>query len=118
MPVQRLPRYKMLLEDYIKHLGTGNRDEPSATAALDIIADVASSVNEAVRAAENLDLCLAFQRRVGMFFSSSFLLTVVCVFCYRDVLLGLYKKLIPRTCASDHSCICICIRARVYTSMW
>ena len=44
-PVQRLPQYKLLLEDYLKHLDTDSIDWVDASLALDIVSDAFDCAN-------------------------------------------------------------------------
>ncbi|XP_076813799.1 FYVE, RhoGEF and PH domain-containing protein 2-like [Clavelina lepadiformis] len=45
-PVQRIPRYKLLLEDYVKRLPGGATDKKDAETALALVADAAKHSNE------------------------------------------------------------------------
>lgn len=53
-PIQRIPRYRLLLEDIIKNTDPGHPDYSSTTSALETIKEVAVKVNEEVRKFENL----------------------------------------------------------------
>ena len=48
-PVQRLPQYKLLLEDYLKHLSTDSIDWDDTTLALKIVSDAAEHANNTVK---------------------------------------------------------------------
>ena len=48
-PVQRLPQYKLLLEDYLKHLDTDSIDWDDTTLALKIVSDAAEHANNTVK---------------------------------------------------------------------
>ena len=48
-PVQRLPQYKMLLEDYLKHLDAAGDDYDDTTTALRIVTEAAEHANETVK---------------------------------------------------------------------
>eukprot|EP00954_Amorphochlora_amoebiformis_P003396 263664-Amorphochlora_amoeboformis.AAC.1 len=48
MPIQRIPRYKMLLEEVIKNTEEGHESLPDLTKAVDAIAKVAKHINEEV----------------------------------------------------------------------
>eukprot|EP00041_Stephanoeca_diplocostata_P028296 m.797863 g.797863 ORF g.797863 m.797863 type:complete len:1192 (-) comp23348_c0_seq1:286-3861(-) len=54
-PIQRIPRYKLLLQEHLKNLPEGHPDIPMTEEALARIADVATDVNEGIRARENED---------------------------------------------------------------
>ncbi|XP_039625961.1 FYVE, RhoGEF and PH domain-containing protein 4-like isoform X2 [Polypterus senegalus] len=53
-PVQRIPRYEMLLKDYLKKLPQDSSDRKDAEKSLEIISTAASHSNTAIRKAENL----------------------------------------------------------------
>lgn len=53
-PVQRIPRYKMLLEDMYKHTPSDHPDYHSLNRALSLISDIASFVNETIRDHETM----------------------------------------------------------------
>lgn len=48
-PVQRIPRYKLLLEDYLKRLPEDSIDRLDATKALDLISKAANHSNETMK---------------------------------------------------------------------
>ncbi|XP_050413621.1 FYVE, RhoGEF and PH domain-containing protein 2 [Patella vulgata] len=51
-PIQRVPRYELLLKDYIKHLPEGSPDLLDAQVALDLVTKAASHANEAMKKIE------------------------------------------------------------------
>ncbi|ESO96250.1 hypothetical protein LOTGIDRAFT_144173 [Lottia gigantea] len=51
-PIQRVPRYELLLKDYIKHLPENSADLKDAQAALDLVTKAASHANEAMKKIE------------------------------------------------------------------
>lgn len=51
-PIQRVPRYRMLLEELLKHTPEDHADHPKCVSALDQIKHVATELNEAKRTAE------------------------------------------------------------------
>lgn len=53
MPVQRIPRYRLLLEQLLKYTPADHEDYPSVKQALDMICNMAEYNNEAIRAREN-----------------------------------------------------------------
>lgn len=53
MPVQRIPRYRLLLEQLLKYTPENHSDFPVVQSALDRICELASYNNEAIRAREN-----------------------------------------------------------------
>ncbi len=48
-PVQRLPQYKLLLEDYLKHLHPESIDFDDTTNALRIVSDAADHANDTIK---------------------------------------------------------------------
>ena len=48
-PVQRLPQYKLLLEDYLRHLHSDSKDFDDTTLALKIVSDAAEHANNTVK---------------------------------------------------------------------
>ena len=54
-PVQRIPRYRLLLEDLLKNTPEGHSDHDNITAALSNICSIAAENNEAIRQQEELD---------------------------------------------------------------
>jgi hypothetical protein len=53
MPVQRIPRYRLLLEQLLKYTPEDHLEHPFVKSALDKICNVAMFNNEAIRAREN-----------------------------------------------------------------
>ena len=51
-PIQRVPRYRMLLEELLKHTPEDHADHPKCVGALDQIKHIATELNEAKRTAE------------------------------------------------------------------
>ncbi|KAI8909604.1 Dbl homology domain-containing protein [Gorgonomyces haynaldii] len=49
MPVQRIPRYKLLLEDLLKHTASGHQDYTNIFKAFKMVSSVADFVNETIR---------------------------------------------------------------------
>ena len=47
-PVQRLPQYKLLLEDYLKHLDKDSEDFSDTRAALRIVSEVLKHANDVI----------------------------------------------------------------------
>lgn len=60
--VQRIPRYKLLVGDLLKHTPQGHRDHHDLQKAYSMIEQVASAINENVRQHEMVMLTLAIQR--------------------------------------------------------
>ncbi|GAM24874.1 hypothetical protein SAMD00019534_080490 [Acytostelium subglobosum LB1] len=67
MPIQRIPRYVMLLQDLVKFTNESHADYENLSVALKKMKDVAEYVNEKKREAENLIQVLKIQNNlVGM----------------------------------------------------
>ncbi|KAJ1921367.1 hypothetical protein H4219_000684 [Mycoemilia scoparia] len=65
LPVQRIPRYKMLLNDLLKHTPEGHPDCKSLENALNMISEVATFVNENIREHEMSLRILEIQRSLN-----------------------------------------------------
>jgi len=48
-PVQRVPRYRLLLEDYVKRLPKDSEDREKSEEALDLITKAATHSNETMK---------------------------------------------------------------------
>ncbi|CAK6960158.1 FYVE%2C RhoGEF and PH domain-containing protein 4a isoform X1 [Scomber scombrus] len=64
-PVQRVPRYEMLLKDYLKKLPQDDSDRRDAEKSLEIIATAATHSNSAIRKSDNLKKLLEIYEMVG-----------------------------------------------------
>ncbi|GAB1300042.1 FYVE, RhoGEF and PH domain-containing protein 4 [Apodemus speciosus] len=64
-PVQRIPRYEMLLKDYLKKLSPDSPDWDEAKKSLEIISTAASHSNSAIRKMENLKKLLEIYEMLG-----------------------------------------------------
>uniref|UniRef100_A0A8C7QQP8 FYVE, RhoGEF and PH domain containing 4a n=1 Tax=Oncorhynchus mykiss TaxID=8022 RepID=A0A8C7QQP8_ONCMY len=64
-PVQRVPRYEMLLKDYLKKLPQDDPDHRDAEKSLNIIAMAATHSNSAIRKSENLKKLLEIYEMLG-----------------------------------------------------
>lgn len=64
-PVQRVPRYEMLLKDYLKKLPENDPDRPDAQKSLDTIGMAATHSNSAIRKSENLKKLLEIYEMLG-----------------------------------------------------
>lgn len=62
MPIQRIPRYKLLLERVQQHTPLGHHDEKSIRDAVSGVSFAASLINETVRHQENLETVLKTQK--------------------------------------------------------
>jgi len=66
-PVQRLPQYRLLLEDYLKHLGPDSIDFDDTTQALRIVSEAAEHANDTVKKGDRFQRLLHLQSRLGEF---------------------------------------------------
>lgn len=64
MPIQRIPRYILLLEDFRKHTKEDHPDYESLGSAIELVKKVAQDVNEAIRIAENMNKLIVIQARL------------------------------------------------------
>ncbi|XP_034032954.1 FYVE, RhoGEF and PH domain-containing protein 4-like isoform X2 [Thalassophryne amazonica] len=64
-PVQRVPRYEMLLKDYLKKLPQDDPDRRDAEKSLEIIATAATHSNSAIRKTENLKKLIEIYEMLG-----------------------------------------------------
>ncbi|XP_036004989.1 FYVE, RhoGEF and PH domain-containing protein 4 isoform X2 [Fundulus heteroclitus] len=64
-PVQRVPRYELLLKDYLKKLPEDNPDYELANKSLEAISMAATHSNSAIQKAENLKRLLEIYEMVG-----------------------------------------------------
>ena len=67
-PVQRLPQYKLLLEDYLRHLPHDSLDFDDTTIALRIVSDAAEHANNTIRQGDKFRRMLQLQSRLGDYF--------------------------------------------------
>ncbi|KAM9754922.1 FYVE, RhoGEF and PH domain-containing protein 4a isoform 2-T2 [Menidia menidia] len=64
-PVQRVPRYEMLLKDYLKKLPQDDPDRRDAEKSLEIIGTAATHSNSAIRKSENLKKLMEIYEMLG-----------------------------------------------------
>ncbi|XP_045410003.1 FYVE, RhoGEF and PH domain-containing protein 4 isoform X2 [Lemur catta] len=64
-PVQRIPRYELLLKDYLRKLPSDSPDWNDAKKSLEIISTAASHSNSAIRKMENLKKLLEIYEMLG-----------------------------------------------------
>ncbi|RDD37688.1 FYVE, RhoGEF and PH domain-containing protein 6 [Trichoplax sp. H2] len=63
-PIQRIPRYRLLMEDYLKNLPADSEELPDAQSALASIIDAANKINENMKIGDNLKKILRVQERL------------------------------------------------------
>uniref|UniRef100_A0A3Q3LY69 FYVE, RhoGEF and PH domain containing 4a n=1 Tax=Labrus bergylta TaxID=56723 RepID=A0A3Q3LY69_9LABR len=64
-PVQRVPRYEMLLKDYLKKLPEDDPDRRDAEKSLEIISTAATHSNSAIRKSDNLKKLMEIYEMLG-----------------------------------------------------
>ncbi|KYR00698.1 pleckstrin (PH) domain-containing protein [Tieghemostelium lacteum] len=63
MPIQRIPRYKLLLKSLIDYTPIESPDYPTIMDALEKVSQVANHINESIREKQNSEKILSIQRR-------------------------------------------------------
>ncbi|GAM18228.1 hypothetical protein SAMD00019534_014030 [Acytostelium subglobosum LB1] len=63
MPVQRIPRYKMLLQNLVQCTPVESNDYKVLESALQSVSEVADHINETIRERQNTDKILSIQKR-------------------------------------------------------
>lgn len=64
-PVQRVPRYQLLLKDYLKKLPEDSIDRPDTEKALELVSTAASHANEAMKKIDKFKKLLEIQDMIG-----------------------------------------------------
>ncbi|KAJ1660931.1 hypothetical protein IWQ61_000192 [Dispira simplex] len=67
MPIQRLPRYRLLLADLVRHTTVDHPDYSLVTRALNVVHDVANFVNEMIRQHEMYSTMVSVQKSLHGF---------------------------------------------------
>lgn len=63
-PVQRIPQYRLLLQNYLHHLHVDSPDYEDTVAALEIMSQVADHANETMKQEDNLSKLITIQNRI------------------------------------------------------
>ena len=63
-PVQRIPQYRLLLDDYLKHLNPDSCDYLDTCNALQIVSQVAEHANNSMKSNENISKLLSIQNSI------------------------------------------------------
>jgi len=63
LPVQRIPRYKMLLQDVVKHTWETHPDFENLVKALKLVTDITEYINTGIAKADNVGKMLEIQQR-------------------------------------------------------
>lgn len=64
-PIQRIPQYRLLLEDYLKYLEPGSEDYEDTEKALQIVRNVADHANKSMKQGDHLCKLLQIQSKLG-----------------------------------------------------
>lgn len=65
MPVQRIPRYNLLLADLLRHTWEDHLDYANIAQALEVMRKVATHVNSSVNKANNMQMITSIQQSLG-----------------------------------------------------
>jgi FYVE/RhoGEF/PH domain-containing protein 5/6 len=63
-PVQRLPQYRLLLQDYLRHLNDTSDDYLDTINALNIVSQVAEHANNTMKFGDNVSKLLSIQNSI------------------------------------------------------
>jgi len=63
-PVQRLPQYRLLLQDYLRHLNEDSDDYLDTVNALNIVSQVAEHANNTMKLGDNVSKLLSIQNSI------------------------------------------------------
>jgi len=63
-PIQRIPSYRLLLIDYLKHLSSDSKDHEDVSNGLTIVSEVAKCINESMKEGDKFQIMLKLQARI------------------------------------------------------
>lgn len=63
-PVQRIPQYRLLLQDYLRHLREDSEDYCDTVHALEIVSEVAEHANNTMKISDNFAKLLSIQNSI------------------------------------------------------
>lgn len=63
MPIQRIPRYVLLLKDFLRHTPKGHPDFENISRALALFQDVAVHVNQSIQMSDEMNTMLELQKK-------------------------------------------------------
>lgn len=63
-PVQRIPQYRLLLQDYLHHLPEDSSDYEDTVTALGIVSEVADHANETMKQGDNITKLISIQNSI------------------------------------------------------
>lgn len=92
LPVQRIPRYRLLLEDMVKNTRTTHADYAPLTESLTTIKEVATQINDAVKKHENRMKIISIQQRINTLMSNLNLVEAHRLFIREGPLLKVCRK--------------------------
>jgi hypothetical protein len=64
-PIQRIPRYNLLLQDLIKNTDAAHQDLPNLTKALALMKEVADAVDGSIKFSENINKLMRIQSQIS-----------------------------------------------------
>lgn len=64
-PIQRIPQYRLLLNDYVKNLEEGTPEYDNACNALEIVSQVAQHANESMKLGDNFCKLMLLQNKIS-----------------------------------------------------
>lgn len=92
LPVQRIPRYRLLLEDMVKNTRSTHADYAPLTESLTTIKEVATQINDAVKKHENRMKIISIQQRINTLMSNLNLVEAHRLFIREGPLLKVCRK--------------------------
>jgi len=99
LPVQRIPRYRLLLEDMVKNTKETHPDYAQITESLTAIKEVAVQINESIKKHENRMKIVAIQERINSLMSNLNLVEAHRLFIREGQLMKVCRKAVkPREC--------------------
>jgi len=108
MPVQRIPRYKLLLAEAFKHTKESDEDYTELKDALDRVSELAMVVNEAIRSRENMDKLRELGPRlrtevvkIGRVFVKEGRVTKICRKTHKKYLFVLFNDMLAYKSETD-----------------
>lgn len=63
-PVQRIPQYKLLLQEYLRHLGSDTAEREDTLRAIKVVSDVAEHANNTMKQGDNFVKLLGIQNSI------------------------------------------------------
>ncbi|XP_054709219.1 uncharacterized protein LOC129218921 [Uloborus diversus] len=63
-PIQRIPQYRLLLQEYLHHLSEESPDYQDTVAALQIVSEVANHANESMKQGDNAQKLISIQNSI------------------------------------------------------